>query len=309
MITAACGRRAESERQSLLHQVAPGGAGRFLLVGVLEFVDRLRIEPAELQGDGRLRAPRPAERLDQSVVRLRPMELPGDPGVFREAVRHQRVEIAVVVRRHAANLRGEFPQQFVIQVLAAEVVAQHDAQRVAAADAVGVDRVDRHRVRAEIGNPLEQAVVERLLGGQVAVVVVGRMQRHGAAHGLQVVAPAARGATVDDQLRVPLPQGVPIGQIALDVQVLGHALAVGRVVAPPEVERVHVEILAVEVDALLASACGPRGRSATSAPPGCPGPAACLPSSHSGWFCASHVPPATRSGSNQTSVLMPFARA
>ena len=65
--------------------------------------------------------------------------------------------------------------------------------------------------------------MERLLGGQVGVVVVGRMQGHGPPHGLQVVAPAAGGATVDDQLRVPLAQGVPIGQVALHVQVLASS--------------------------------------------------------------------------------------
>ena len=56
----------------------------------------------------------------------------------------------------------------------------------------------------------------------------------------------------DDQVRVPLTQGVPIGEVVLHVQVLGQALAVGRVVLPPERQRVHVEVLAVEADALFA---------------------------------------------------------
>ena len=46
-------------------------------------------------------------------------------------------------------------------------------------------------------------------------------------------------------------QFVPIGEVAGDVLDLGDALAVRGVVGAPEAERVHVEVLAVEVDALL----------------------------------------------------------
>ena len=39
--------------------------------------------------------------------------------------------------------------------------------------------------------------------------------------------------------------------------------------APSRSRGPHVEILAVEIDTLLAGACGPRGRSATAWPRGC----------------------------------------
>ena len=74
----------------------------------------------------------------------------------------------------------------------------------------------------------------------------------------------------------------------------------------PETQRSDVEILAIEIDALLGQqvidVVGqplPRRRIAQSS-------AAAPPSSHSGWFFASQEPPVTRSGSNQTINFMPL---
>ena len=45
---------------------------------------------------------------------------------------------------------------------------------------------------------------------------------------------------------------IPVGQVVLNVLVLGHSLSVGRIIVSPERERVHVEVLAIETDVLLA---------------------------------------------------------
>ena len=50
---------------------------------------------------------------------------------------------------------------------------------------------------------------------------------------------------------MPPPQLVPVGQVAADVLVLRDALAVFGVGRAPEAQRVDVEVLAIEVDALL----------------------------------------------------------
>ena len=53
---------------------------------------------------------------------------------------------------------------------------------------------------------------------------------------------------------------IPIGQVSLDVQVLRYSLTVGRIVLAPEFQRVHVEILPVEIDALLADEADQHGQ-------------------------------------------------
>ena len=71
------------------------------------------------------------------------------------------------------------------------------------------------------------------------------------------------------QAGVPGQQLVPHRVVALDVADLGDPLAVGRIVAAPEAERVDVEVVAVDVHAELVDplrqqvgqpACGPPGR-------------------------------------------------
>ena len=223
-------------------------------------------------------------------------------------VRGERIVVSLVARDDLPPLGRQLAEQSIVEVLASQVIAQHHVHGMPAPDRVGADGIDRDRVRTEAGKPLKQAGVERLLGRQVAVVVVGRMQGDRPAHRLEVVAPSSRSTTVDDQIGLPLAKRVPVSQVALHVEVLGDALAVGRIVLAPERERIHVEVLAIEIDALFAehaihvigepasSVVSPRFRSVP-------------PRSHSGCFSASQVPWATRSGSNQTSVFTPRLRA
>jgi len=49
---------------------------------------------------------------------------------------------------------------------------------------------------------------------------------------------------------MPTQQFIPVGQIPRDMLVLCNALAVVRVVAPPVGQRVYIEILSIEIDAL-----------------------------------------------------------
>ena len=81
--------------------------------------------------------------------------------------------------------------------------------------------------------------------------VIAPPKGHGAAHGLQIVAAATAGAGIDEHVRMPSPQFVPVGQVATHVLVLGDALTVFGIGRVPESQRVHVEVLAIEVDALL----------------------------------------------------------
>ena len=64
---------------------------------------------------------------------------------------------------------------------------------------------------------------------------------------------ACRPATVDEHVRMPPPQFVPVGQIILHMSAFGDALAVRCVVFPSESQRVHIEILAVKIDPLFAN--------------------------------------------------------
>ena len=64
--------------------------------------------------------------------------------------------------------------------------------------------------------------------------IVAAPERHGAAHGFQVVAAAARGARINQHIRMPPMQFVPVGEVAGDVLDFSNALAVRRVILPPE---------------------------------------------------------------------------
>ena len=66
----------------------------------------------------------------------------------------------------------------------------------------------------------------------------------------QIVAPAARG-NFDQNVWMPSPQFVPIGEMSLDVEIFCNSLPIWRVVAPPVPERIDVEIFAVQINALL----------------------------------------------------------
>jgi len=81
--------------------------------------------------------------------------------------------------------------------------------------------------------------------------VVAAQQRHSASQGLQVVAPSAAGAAVDQHLGMTAAQLVPVGKVAYHVLELGHALPVGRVGGAPPGEGVDIEVLTIQTDALL----------------------------------------------------------
>ena len=80
---------------------------------------------------------------------------------------------------------------------------------------------------------------------------------------------------------------------------------------PRQCQRVHVEVLPVEIDALLGEqlVTWSVSQSAGLGVAEVQQSAVLPPSIHSGWFWASQVPPATRSGSNQTMIFMPLAWA
>ena len=80
---------------------------------------------------------------------------------------------------------------------------------------------------------------------------VAPQERHGAAERFQIVAPPAGSATVDEQAGMPVPQLVPERQVALDVADLGNSLPVHRIAFSPDPERIEIEILTVQVNALL----------------------------------------------------------
>ncbi len=150
---------------------------------------------------------------------------------------------------------------------------------------------------------------EGLLDRQVGVIIIGLMQRYRQAHGFQVVPPPARGTGVDEHIREAPAQLAPEAQVAFDIADLGDTLPVRRVVLPPAVQRIDVEILPVEIDALFAQDAADmleqpvkslriaeiEQTGAGQQPFGC--------------CSASHEPAVTRSGSNQTSVFIPFVRA
>jgi hypothetical protein len=46
-------------------------------------------------------------------------------------------------------------------------------------------------------------------------------------------------------------QFIPVSQITLNVEVLRHPLPVGRIRRSPEAEGINVEILTIEIDALV----------------------------------------------------------
>ena len=88
-------------------------------------------------------------------------------------------------------------------------------------------------------------MADRLVG------VVAPPERHGAAERLQVIPPAAGGTGVNQHLWVAAAKLVPVGQITGDVLDLRDPLAVRRVGRAPKSQRVHVEVLAVDIDAFL----------------------------------------------------------
>src|SRR6185369_1425143 len=119
--------------------------------------------------------------------------------------------------------------------------AQHAAKSV---------RVGACDARTKIRDPQCQSIGVILLDDGVAAVVAAP-ERHGAAQGFDVVAAAAAGTIVDQQLRIALQQSVPERKITLDVEILSDALALHSVAVAPKDQRLDVEILPVYVDLFL----------------------------------------------------------
>lgn len=76
-------------------------------------------------------------------------------------------------------------------------------------------------------------------------------QRHRSAQGLGIVSAPAAGARVQPQPGIARQQVVPVLEVALDVQVLVHALAIRALVEAPVVQRFEVEILAIDLDPVV----------------------------------------------------------
>ena len=83
-----------------------------------------------------------------------------------------------------------------------------------------------------------------------------RSKRHRAAERFDVVAASARGAVVDLHAGEAFQQAVVVGEEAGDVLDFRDALAVGRVVAAPEDQRLDVEVVPVEIDLFAADDAG-----------------------------------------------------
>ena len=75
----------------------------------------------------------------------------------------------------------------------------------------------------------------------------GVVEGNAALHGFQIVAAAARGAGINKDA-VLLNDGIPQSQIALDVLVFGHALAVAFVGGFPSGGGIVVKVLTVARD-------------------------------------------------------------
>ena len=89
-----------------------------------------------------------------------------------------------------------------------------------------------------------------LLAGRLEQVITSD-QGHCATQGFEIIATTAGGAGVHAQVRVPLAEGVPVGQLALNVMVFSRPLAIRSIGTAPKCEGIHVEILTIEIDALF----------------------------------------------------------
>ena len=85
--------------------------------------------------------------------------------------------------------------------------------------------------------------------GFVGIIVAPEW--NGATEGLRVVTSAAGGTGVDEYIRMAMDEFIPIGQQVGYISNLGDALSVWCVISSPVAQRVHVEVLPIEVDPLL----------------------------------------------------------
>ena len=76
-------------------------------------------------------------------------------------------------------------------------------------------------------------------------------QRHGPAHGFQIIAPSARRAGIESQPRVAPPQFIPEFQVSLHVMVLSNPLPIRRIVFAPSGQRaIAVHIFTIPIESL-----------------------------------------------------------
>ena len=67
--------------------------------------------------------------------------LPGQPGIIRQAVRRQGIEIAQVIRTNLLELREQATRQFVILIFAPHVIAKRQAGGHVGAEGVRINFV------------------------------------------------------------------------------------------------------------------------------------------------------------------------
>ena len=123
--------------------------------------------------------------------------------------------------------------------------------RVIAAAIGSVRLVPAHVVRPEIRDPREHCPVLLLLDRVIAVADVRIVERHRAAHGVEVVPPSAAGTGVDPQSRIPPNQLIPIAQITLYVVIFDRADPILRFRRHKARKRREIEVLPVHTNAGL----------------------------------------------------------
>ena len=77
------------------------------------------------------------------------------------------------------------------------------------------------------GEPAGKTIACSVAGGQIVIVVIGGMKRHGSAHGLKLETVAAGGAGVDHLDVVKGENVVPKPEMSLNSAVFNHSRAVG----------------------------------------------------------------------------------
>ena len=101
-----------------------------------------------------------------------------------------------------------------------------------------------------VGYPKRDAVGLTLLSHGF-VLIVGSPKRYGAAKGLKIVPPSPGSAGVNEHIWVAADQLVPICQIPGHMLDFGDALPVFRVISPPVIQGIHIEILPIDINSLL----------------------------------------------------------
>ena len=189
-----------------------------------------------------------AECLNHAVPLLGPVVLPGEPGLGGT----ERIVVLNEERRELPEFVVQTTQQIVVQFGIPHVPTGHQGRPKTAPELVGIQRMGPG---AEIREPQRQTV-SLVLQDDIGPMVVALPERHCPAQGLEIIAPPSGSTGIYEQLRVTLQKRVQEFEITLNVQVLGHPLPVGRVIVPPEDQRLNVEVQPVDVDAFLPDEAG-----------------------------------------------------